>query len=45
MLSCGMDPKGVMAELTGKKMVIPKERVDLCICSVNLKISMADMAL
>ena len=45
MLSCGMDPKGVMAELTGKKMVIPKEKVDLCICSVNLKISMEDMAL
>ena len=25
--------EGVMAELTGKKMVIPKEKVDLCICS------------
>ena len=43
MLSCGMDPKGVMAELTEKKLDILKVRADLCICLASLKIFMVDM--
>ena len=32
MLACGMDPKGVMAELTGRSGGYSKGKEDLCIC-------------
>ena len=33
MLACGMDPKGVMAELTGRRTAIPRARAARCTCS------------
>jgi pyruvate dehydrogenase E1 component alpha subunit len=33
MLACGMDPKGVMAELTGRAAGIPRARAARCTCS------------
>jgi hypothetical protein len=33
MLACGMDPKGVMAELTGRRAAIPRARAARCTCS------------
>ncbi len=38
MLACGMDPKGVMAELTGsKRWLIQREKVVQCTCLVQRK--------
>ena len=44
MLACGMEAKGVMAELTGVKADIPRQG-GRCTCSAVRKISMAAMAL
>ena len=43
MLACGLDPKGVMAELTGRKDGLSKGKVALCICSVKKRNFMAGM--
>ena len=37
MLACGMDPKMVMAELTGRFTGYSKVKGDLCICSLKVK--------
>ena len=38
MLACGMDPKGVMAELTGpRRPAIPRARAARCTCSATEK--------
>ncbi len=44
MLACGMDPKGVMAELTGGPAAIPRARAARCTCSAPRKGSSAAMA-
>ena len=43
MLAKGMDPNGVMAELTGVKADILAARGDQCICSPKKKVSLAGM--
>jgi pyruvate dehydrogenase E1 component alpha subunit len=43
MLACGLDPKGVMAELTGRKDGLSKEKVALCTCSVKKRNFMVGM--
>ena len=45
MLACGMDPNGVMAELTGRAGGYSKEKAVRCICSVKRRISTVDMGL
>ena len=35
MLACGMDPKGVMAELTGRRGGYPRARAARCTCSAS----------
>ena len=44
MLACGMDPKGIMAELTGREGGFSKGKAALCICFLRKNISMAAMA-
>ena len=44
MLACGMDPKGVMAELAGRETGIRAARADPCTCSPRKRISMAGTA-
>ena len=43
MLACGMDPNGVMAELTGREGGYSKARAARCICSRKRRNSMAAM--
>ena len=45
MLACGMDPNGVMAELTGRSGGYSKAKVDPCICFPKKKIFMVGMEL
>ena len=45
MLACGLDPKGVMAELTGRKDGLSKVKAALCICLAKRKSSMEVMEL
>ena len=42
MLACGMDPKMVMAELTGRSTGYSKGKGDLCTCSQKMKVFMED---
>jgi pyruvate dehydrogenase E1 component alpha subunit len=44
MLACGMDPKGVMAELTGAAAAIRTARAARCTCSAARRISSAATA-
>ena len=44
MLACGMDPKGVMAELPGAATAIPRARAARCTCSRWRRSSTAGMA-
>jgi len=44
MLACGMDPKGVMAELTGRRGGYSRVRAARCICSRWTSISTAGTA-
>ena len=44
MLAAGMDPNGVMAELTGRSGGYSKGRAALCICSAKKSIFTAGMA-
>jgi pyruvate dehydrogenase E1 component alpha subunit len=41
MLACGMDPKGVMAELTGREGATPRARAARCTCSPRRRTSTA----
>ena len=45
MLAAGMEPKGVMAELTGRVEVIRRVKADLCICLARKNTFMAVMEL
>jgi hypothetical protein len=44
MLACGMDPKGVMAELTGRAAATPRARAARCTCSAARRTSTAATA-
>ena len=45
MLACGMDPNGVMAELTGRAGGYSKGKAVRCICSAKRRIFAAGMGL
>ena len=45
MLACGMESRGVMAELTGRKMAIPGAKVAQCICLAEKRTFMVVTAL
>ena len=45
MIACGMEPKNVMSELTGKHNGYSKGKVVQCTCSLKKRIFMVDMVL